>query len=175
MVPAGVDVTNPTSPGNCSLQGPSIFTETASSGAPTTQEAVTTDSSFIRNALQGFGLSLSASALIQESWRPGTRMQYDSHLREWQGFCAQRKIHPLSPTILDVIAYLTSMYDRSLQYTTIAAAKSVLSGMLHIPGVTSMSSHPLITQLLKGIFHARPPKPHEFIWDTELVLNFLKL
>ena len=67
------------------------------------------------------------------------------------------------------------MYDCGLQYTTIAAAKSVLSGMLHIPGVTSISSHPLITRLLKGIFHVRPPEPrYEFIWDTELVLNFLK-
>ena len=72
-------------------------------------------------------------------------------------FCSQRKIYPLSPTILDVIAYLTSMYDRDLQYTTIAAAKSVRSGMLHIPGVISISSHPLIIILMKGIFHVRPP------------------
>ena len=67
------------------------------------------------------------------------------------------------------------MYDRGLQYTTIASARSVLSGILHIPGVTSISSHPLIIRLLKGIFHVRPPKPrYEFIWDTELVLQFLK-
>ena len=102
-------------------------------------------------------------------------MQYDSLLRGWQGFCSQRKVHPLSPTIFDVISYLTSMYDRGLQYTTIASARNVLSGILHIPGVTSISSHPLIVRLLKGIFHVRPPKPrYEFIWDTELVLQFLK-
>ena len=151
MVPA-----NPTPPANCSLQGPSILTATASSGTPTTQEAITTGGS---------------SALIQESWRPGTRVQYDSLLRGWQGFCSRRHVHPLSP-ILDVIAYLTSMYDRGLQYTTIAAAKSVLAGVLHIPGVTSISSHPLIIQLLKGIFHVRPPKPrYDFIWDTDLAYN----
>ena len=80
MVPAGVDLTDPTPPGNCSLQGPSVFTETALSGAPTTQEAVTTGGSYIMNALQGFGLSPSASTLIQEAWRPGTRVQYDSLL-----------------------------------------------------------------------------------------------
>ena len=175
MVPAGVDITNPTPPANCSLQGPSILTETASSGTPTTQEASTTGGSFIRDALQGFGLSHSASALIQESWCPGTTVQYDSLLRGWQGFCSRRQVHPLSPTILDVIAYLTSMYDRSLQYTTIAAAKSVLAGVLRIPGVTYISSHPLVIRLLKGIFHVRPPKPrYEFIWDTDLVLKFLK-
>ena len=124
---------------------------------------------------QGFGLSRSASALIQESWRPGTRVQYNSLLRGWQGFCSRRQVHPLSPTILDIIAYLTSMYDCSLQYTTIAASKSVLAGVLHIPGVTSISSHPLIIRLLKGIFYVRPPKPrYEFIWDTDLVLKFLK-
>ena len=67
------------------------------------------------------------------------------------------------------------MYDRGLQYTTIAAAKSMLSGVLHIPGVTSISFHSLIIRLLKGIFHVRPPKPrYEFIWDAELVLKFLK-
>ena len=89
-------------------------------------------------------------------------------------FVLKGKYIPCLP-ILDVITYLTSMYDRSLQYTTIAAAKSVLSGMLHIPGVISISSHPLIIRLMKGIFHVRPPKPrYEFIWDTELVLNFLK-
>ena len=144
-------------------------------GAPTTQEAAISGGAFIRDALQGFGLSQSASALIQESWRPGTRVQYDSLLRGWQGFCSQRKVHPLSPTILDVISYLTSMYGRGLQYTPIASARSVLSGFLHIPGVTSISSHPLIIRLLKGIFHVRPPKPrYEFIWGTELVLHFLK-
>ena len=145
-------------PRYCSLQGPSVFTATPTRGAPTTQEAVTSGGAFIRDALQGFGLSPSASALIQESWRPGTRVQYDSLLRGWQGFCSQWKVHPLSPTIFDVISYLTSMYDRGLQYTTIASARSVLSGILHILGVTSISSHPLILRLLKGIFHVRPPQ-----------------
>ena len=147
MVPADVDITNPTHPANCYRHGTSIL----------------------------LCLSHSASALIQESWRPGTRVQYDSLLRGWQEFCSRWQVHPLSPTILDVIAYLTSMYDRGLQYTTIAAAKSVLAGVLHIPGVTSIFSHPLIIRLLKGIFHVRPPKPrYEFIWDTDLVLEFLK-
>ena len=80
-----------------------------------------------------------------------------------RGFVLNGKSIPLSPTIFDVISYLTSMYERGLQYTTIASARSVLSGILHIPGLTSISSHPLIIRLLKGIFHVRPPKPrYEF-------------
>ena len=81
----------------------------------------------------------------------------------------------LSPTIHDILAYLTSMFERGLEYSTISAAKSVLSSILHIPGVTAISEHPLIIRLLKGIFHVRPPRPrYELIWETDLVLTYLK-
>ena len=38
MVPAGVDITNPTPTGDFSLQGPAILTTTTLSDTPTTQE-----------------------------------------------------------------------------------------------------------------------------------------
>ena len=80
-------------------------------------------------------------------------------------FCTSRQVHPMSPTIYDILAYLTSMFECGLTYHTISAAKSVL----HIPGVTAISEHPL-----KGIFHVCPPQPrYELIWDTDLVLSFL--
>ena len=45
----------------------------------------------------------------------------------------------------------------------------------HIPGVTAISEHPLIIRLLKGIFLVRPSRPrYELIWDTDLVLTYLK-
>ena len=81
----------------------------------------------------------------------------------------------MSPTIHDILAYLTSMFERGLEYSTISAAKSVLASILHIPGVTAISEHPLIISLLKGIFHVRPPRPrYELNWDTDLVLTYLK-
>ena len=81
----------------------------------------------------------------------------------------------MSPTIHDILAYLTSMFERGLEYSTISAARSVLSSVLHIPGVTAISEHPLIIRLLKGVFHVRPPRPrYELIWDTDLVLTYLK-
>ena len=78
----------------------------------------------------------------------------------------------MSPTIYDILAYLTSMFD--LAYHSISAAKSVPSGMLHISGVTAISEHPLIIHLLKGIFHVRPQQRYVLIWDTDLVLSYLK-
>ena len=87
--------------------------------------------------------------------------------RDRPDFCSPREVHPISPTIYDILAYLTSL--------TISEDKSVLSGILHIPGVTAISEHPLIIRLLKGIFHVHPPQlRYELIWDTDLVLSYLK-
>ena len=67
------------------------------------------------------------------------------------------------------------MFERGLAYRTISAAKSVLSGVLHVPGVTAISEHPLVIPLLKGIFHVCPSQPrYELIWDTDLDLSYLK-
>ena len=86
-----------------------------------------------------------------------------------------RQVHPMSPTIYDILAYLTSMFEHGLAYRTISAAKSVLSGILHVLGVTAISEHPLVIRLLKGIFHVRHPLTcYELIWDTDLVLSYLK-
>ena len=152
----------------------SIITPT-NSGPPTLQETLPPGSSFIGETLAGFGLLTSTANLIKESWRPSTRAQYVSLLRGWTTFCSSRKVHPMSPTTHDILAYLTSMFERGLEYSTISAAKSVLSSILHIPGVTAISEHPLIIRLLKGISHVRPLRPHyELIWDTDLVLTYLK-
>ena len=64
------------------------------------------------------------------------------------------------------------MFERGLAYHTISVTKSVLSGVLHIPGVTAISEHLIVVRLLKGIFHVRPPQPsYELIWDTDLVIS----
>ena len=59
------------------------------------------------------------------------------------------------------------MYERGLAYNTIAAAKSVLSSIIHLPGVVSISDHPLVQRLLKGVFNTGPPtSKYPYIWDT---------
>ena len=175
LVSTSIEPTHRTPSRDCSLQiFASIITPTKS-GPPTLQETLLPGSSFIGEALAGFGLPIATANLIKESWRPSTRAQYDSLLCGWTTFCSSRKVHPTSPTIHDILAYFTSMFERGLENSTISAAKSVLSSILHIPGVAAISEHPLIIRLLKGIFHVRPRRPrYELIWDTDLVLTYLK-
>ena len=81
----------------------------------------------------------------------------------------------MSPSIYDVLEFLTTLFEKGLQYSTIAAARSALSGIIHVPGVSAISEHPLVVRLLKGIFNKRPPQPrYEFIWDTNLVISFMR-
>ena len=98
------------------------------------QETLPPGNSFVGEALPVFGLQPTTATLIKESWRPGTRVQYDSLLWGWTRVWSSRQVHPMSPTIYDILAYLTSMFECGLAYRTISAAKSVLSGIFHIPG-----------------------------------------
>ena len=202
LVYTSIEPTHTTPSRDCSLQKFASIVTPTNSGPPTLQETLPPGSSFIGEALAGFGLPTATANLIKESWRPSTRAQYDSLLHGWTTFCSSRKVHSMSPTIHDVLAYLTSMspaihdvlayltsmsptihdilayltsmfergleystiyltsmFERGLEYSTISAAKSVLSSILHIPGVTAISEHPLIIRLLKWIFHVRPPRP----------------
>ena len=135
----------------CSMQGSTSHSASTPHGPPTLQETIPLGSSFVGEPLSGFSLPPTTATLIKESWQPGTTVQSDSLLRQ---------VHPMSPTIYDILAYLTSMFEHDLAYRTISAAKSVLSGILHVPGVTAISEHPLVIRLLKEIFHVHPPQPH---------------
>ena len=155
VVSSSVEPTQPTPSADCSTQGSTSNSASTSHGLPTLQEALPPGSSFIGEALSGFGLPLTTATLIKESWRHGTRVQYDSLLRGWTRFCASRQVHPMSPTTYDILAYLTSMFERGLAYRTISAAKSVLSGRFHIPFPGSLQSLNIIPSLFacqKGYF-----------------------
>ena len=47
---------------------------------------------------------------------------------------------PLFP-LSDILDFFNDMYEKGLAYNTIAAAKSVMSSIIHLPGVVSISDH----------------------------------
>ena len=64
-----------------------------------------------------------------------------------------------------------------LSYSTniIPSVKSVLSTLIHIPGITKIAEHPLVKRLMTGIFNGQPTLPgYNFTWDTSIVINYLK-
>ena len=72
--------------------------------------------------------------------------------------------------------FLTELYDSGVGYDAIGTARSALASVIYIPGLPSISEHPLIKRFLKGVANIRPPNPrYVVIWDTSIVIKYLKM
>ena len=86
------------------------------------------------------------------------------------------KLIPLNPSLIDVATFLTALYTSGANYNVVATAQSTLSGLIQIPGVPSIGSHPIIKRVFKGVYNNRPPKAkYHYIWDTSIVMDYLGL
>ena len=81
----------------------------------------------------------------------------------------------MTPSIENVLEFLSSLFDKGLSYSVINAAKSALSHIIFIPPYRKLTDHPLMTQYGKGVFNLRPPKPKlQMVWDVKIVFDYLK-
>lgn len=79
----------------------------------------------VRQLLKGQGLSYSATGIILQSWRDGTRKQYTTYLLQWKEYCSRRKIDTFSATVAQGINFLRDFYeDNNLSYSAINTALS---------------------------------------------------
>ena len=117
---------------------------------------------YMRAALQGSGLSTTATTLICNAWREGTKQQYNSTLRRWGEFCCAQEIHPITP-INDMVEFLSYLYDNGGRFGVITTAQSTLGNFIHVPGVPVLVNHP-IQKMVKGAYNTRPPPPCSMIY-----------
>jgi hypothetical protein len=73
-------------------------------------------------------------------------------------WCDQRKINPLSTSIETIVEFLTGQYKEGKAYRSINVYRSALSAVLPLIDSWKVGSHPLVSQLLRGIFNLRPPQ-----------------
>ena len=121
------------------------------------------------------GLSRCAKELIGASWRPGTEGQYSRAWRRWLRYCKSSPgVSPITPSLNQVIEYLTSLYTAGLQYRTINVHRSALSMTLKPVEGFNVGDHPLVRRLMKGVFNVRPPKKKLVpSWSVQKVLDTL--
>ena len=113
VVSLSVEPTHPTLSVDCFTQGSTSNSASTSHGPPTLQETLPMAVHLLRNH----------GDVAQEC----NMIPFSGH---GPGFVLQGR----SPTIYDIIAYLTNMFEHGIAYHTIAATKSVLSGILHFRG-----------------------------------------
>ena len=86
----------------------------------------------------------------------------------------QRQFDCFSPSIAQVIDFLTKLYQRNLGYSAINTARSSLSTFITIAEIP-VGQHPLVKRFLKGVFNERPALPkYNTTWDAQLMLDYLR-
>ena len=175
MVPTTTSASSGPSKASTTLKGSATVTRSENPGTSPPQEAGPFSRSYIGKTIGQYQLPERTMQILSHAWRGSTRSQYDSAFRGWQQFCVGREIDPNHPSINHILAYLTSLFDKGLEYSSIAKTRSAFSNVFSIPGVTSVSEHPMIKQFLKAVYNLRPPDPkYAMIWDTNTVITYLK-
>ena len=121
------------------------------------------------------GISSEASELLLAGWSRGTNVAYQSGWKRWSSWCKGRKINPISAGIQPFLNFITSLFQEGLQYRTINTIRSAVSSTHNPIDGIPVGQHPLVKQLLKGVYNSRPPQPrYTHTWEVSRVLEHIK-
>ena len=129
----------------------------------------------LRDEFRSQNFSEEATALILKSWRTKTNKSYDSLFAKLHSWCAQRSFDPFSGPTINVANFLAQLCTEGYQYSSINFYRSAISSVHEKVDGHNVGQHPLISRLLKGIFHDRPLLPrYTNTWNVQTVLNYLE-
>ena len=139
--------------------------------------------------LQLAGWLVSANATLQwefqtrlrdslvSAWRNQTSSSYESAWRLWGSWCSQQEIDPFSASVQHVVNFLASLFADGKEYRTINVYRCALSMTLPKVEGLNVGQHPVVGQVMKGIFQRKPPLPrysrYSATWDVSKVLIFI--
>ncbi|XP_072030140.1 uncharacterized protein [Amphiura filiformis] len=127
-------------------------------------------------SIQDTGVPEETTNIILSSWRSSTKSQYHVYIRKWLRFCNSKQIDPMQTDAVQVLIFLPQLFKEGLTYNSLNVARSALSSLVILQaGRFTVGTHPLVTRFMKGVYTKRPPVPrYEFIWDVQIVLNYLR-
>ncbi len=114
---------------------------------------------YLRERYKECQLSEEATSLLLSSWRQKSSKSYDSLFGKWVSWCGERNADPISDPIGDVVNFLAELFQKGYQYRSLNAYRSAISSVhIKVDGY-DVGQHPLVSRVLKGAFHTRPPQP----------------
>ena len=150
-------------------------------GTPTTSRLLSKAGGLasLRDRLLGAGISEESSSLIIHSRREGTSQTYESAWKRWSLWCGGRGLDPFTCPINFILDYLAHLFHQGTPSRTIGGHRSAISAYHHPIVVDSAlvatGRHPLVSAVMSGINHLRPPQPkYSFTWDVEFVLRLFR-
>ena len=141
-----------------------------SSGGPPTSRV-----GYLRQRYQDCRVSEGATKLLLVSWRQKSSKTYDSLFGKWVSWCRGRDSDPVSCAIGEVINFLAHLYEQGYQYRSINSYRSAISSVHEKVDGYEVGQHPMVSRLLKGIFHERPPQPrYSETWDVSKMTSYIE-
>lgn len=120
------------------------------------------------------GLPENTLKILNASCSSSTWNNYKSVLRKWEDFAVKNCLSYSSPTVADVLLFLTNLFESGLGYSSINLARSALSTVVSMIDGAKMGEHNLIKRFLRGVYKLRPPLPkYNITWDAGLVLKLI--
>ncbi|KAJ2942673.1 hypothetical protein O0L34_g2144 [Tuta absoluta] len=123
------------------------------------------------------GLGTGDVNLLQSAWRNSTWKTYGSAWRQWVSWAKENGINPSRPRPLDVVSYLGYLTRvKNLAYATILVHKSVVVSIADPANESHLSSHPLITTMLKGISLSKCSSSvgRKKIWNVKDLIGWMR-
>ena len=130
---------------------------------------------YLQKKFNDSSLSEEASRLLLASWRTKSNQSYDSHFRKWLSWCSERGSNPVSGPVAEIAKFLAHLSKQGYQSRSLNAYRSAIASVHDKVVGMEIGKHPMITRLLKGAFHARPPLPrYTATWSVQSVLQYIK-
>ena len=109
---------------------------------------------------------------LLSAWRNQTSGSYESAWSLWHSLCDQQQIDPLFASVHDVVNYLASKFTGGKEFRIFYVTRSAISKTHPKLDGISVGQHPLVCQVMKGIFQKKSPLPkYSSSWDVSLLIS----
>lgn len=138
----------------------------------------TPTASWVASVSRGYqtaDISAQSREILLAAWRKNTTSAYSSAWTKWSSWCSQQvNVNPLSPSLTNVLDFLALQFHEGKEYRTVNVYRSALSAVLPLIDGHKAGSHPLVCQLLKGVFQLRPPQPrYATTWQVSKLVQYI--
>ena len=138
----------------------------------------TPTASWVASVSRGYqtaDISAQSREILLAAWRKNTTSAYFSAWTKWSSWCSQQvNVNPLSPSLTNVLDFLALQFHEGKEYRTVNVYRSALPAVLPLIDGHKAGSHPLVCQLLKGVFQLQPPQPrYATTWQVSKVVQYI--
>lgn len=113
--------------------------------------------------------------LLTAAWRPSTRRSYRRPWARWISWASLSGTDPYNPLPKDLARFLAHLHQsEGLALRSILVHKSVVATLSNPDQSSHISSHPVVTKMIKGIAASCPGQPSRMIWNPSDLLEWIR-